>query len=647
MPFDTALSGIRAAASELEITGNNIANASTTGFKSSRAEFGDVYATSVLGSGTNQVGSGVQVQDTSQLFTQGNVTFTDNALDMAVNGNGFFILSDDGGLSYTRSGDFGLDSEGFVTANNGARLQGYTATTAGEIEPVTGDLRIQNDTLAPRQTTDVNQGFNLDATSDVLPSNGQSFQSLGPVIGVAQAGVGNGYPSQSFDITSSDGSTLTYTTNAGDSASELSGEINSIVGLTATASTTATLNNFNNVANPLTVTINSVPLNVSSLADLETQVNQLTNSSLPGITAAVDGVTGDLVLSSTVGSDISITIAGDAGATLDVAGSAGAAQALVSGGADTATVGGTLSVVVEDGFNVTNFTPDGTGLFEPAATIAFNDVVVNAFDPEDTGTYNAATSTTVYDSLGIPHVMTQYFVKQPFNPTDPTSSPNQWQMHVLIDGQDVGNADATVDPFAPTRATFDVFFNPNGSLDTDRTDTEAIFVSNWAPENALPPNPAGQPPFPDPPVSSNFSINIGSSTQFGTPFAVESVDQNGFTAGQLSGVNVDEGGVIFARYTNGESLALGQVVLADFANQQGLQPLGGTTWAQTFESGAPVVNQPQTGSLGAVQAGALEESNVDLSAQLVALIIAQRNFQASAKTIETADSTTQTIINLR
>lgn len=647
MPFDTALSGIRAAASELEITGNNIANASTTGFKSSRAEFGDVYATSVLGSGINQIGSGVQIQDTSQLFTQGNVTFTENALDMAVNGNGFFVLSEGGALSYTRSGDFGLDSEGFVTANNGARLQGYTATTAGEIEPMTGDLRIQNDTLAPRQTTDVSQGFNLDATSGVLPSNGQEFQSLGPVIGVAQAGVGNGYPSQSFDITSSDGSTLTYTTNAGDSASELSTEINSIVGLTATASTTATLNNFNNVANPLTVTINSVPLNVSSLADLETQVNQLTNSSLPGITAAVDGVTGDLVLSSTVGSDISIAIAGDAGATLDVAGSVGAAQALVSGGADTATVGGTLSVVVEDGFNVSNFAPDGTGLFESEATIAFNDVVVNAFDPEDTGSYNSATSTTIYDSLGIPHVMTQYFVKQPFNPTDPTSSPNQWQMHVLIDGQDVGNADATVDPFAPTRATFDIYFNPNGSLDTDRTDTEAIFVSNWAPENALPPSPAGQPPFPDPPVSSNFSIDLGSSTQFGTPFAVESVDQNGYTAGQLSGINVDEGGVIFARYTNGESLALGQVVLADFANQQGLQPLGGTTWAQTFESGAPVVNQPQTGSLGAIQAGALEESNVDLSAQLVALIIAQRNFQASAKTIETADSTTQTIINLR
>jgi len=118
-------------------------------------EFGDVYATSVLGSGINQIGSGVQIQDTSQLFTQGNVTFTENALDMAVNGNGFFVLSEGGALSYTRSGDFGLDSEGFVTANNGARLQGYTATTAGEIEPMTGDLRIQNDTLAPRQTTEL------------------------------------------------------------------------------------------------------------------------------------------------------------------------------------------------------------------------------------------------------------------------------------------------------------------------------------------------------------------------------------------------------------------------------------------------------------------------------------------------------------
>lgn len=651
MPFNIALSGIRAASSELEITGNNIANTSTTGFKESRAEFGDVYATSVLGAGANQIGAGVEIQDTAQQFTQGNITFTNSALDLAINGNGFFILSQDGGLSYSRAGTFGLDSDGFITANNGARLQGYTATTDGDIQPVQGDMRIQADTINPRQTTEVEQRINFDATSPVLPSNGQEFLTQGTAVGVAQTGLANGYPAQEFSINAPDGTSLTYQTDANQAASSIAGEVNSILGLTATAQTDLTLSNFNNLVNPMTVTVNAVPISVTSLADLETQINQRTNSSLPGISATIDPATGNLNVNSSVGSDIVINVAGDAGATLDVSGTQGATQSLTVGGTTTATVGGSLSIVVEDGFSVSGFTPDGTGLFAPEATLAFTDVVVNDFDPNDTGTYNSATSTTIYDSFGIPHVMTQYFVKQPFNPVDPTSSPNHWQMHVLIDGQDVGNADPTsATPDDPTRATFDLFFNPNGSLDDLRTNE--FLITNWTPisdsqSQPLQPDPAGTLPLPEPPTSSNFSIDVLGSTQFGTPFTVNAVDQNGYTAGQLSGVAVDEAGVIFARFTNGESLALGQVVLADFDNQQGLQPLGNTSWAQTFESGNPIINQPGTGSLGAIQSGALEESNVDLSEQLVQLIIAQRNFQASAKTIETADQTTQTIINLR
>ncbi|MGH1487697.1 MAG: flagellar hook-basal body complex protein, partial [Cellvibrionaceae bacterium] len=130
-------------------------------------------------------------------------------------------------------------------------------------------------------------------------------------------------------------------------------------------------------------------------------------------------------------------------------------------------------------------------------------------------------------------------------------------------------------------------------------------------------------------------------------FEVRAVDQDGLTSGRLAGINIDDTGVVFARYTNGENIVLAQIALADFANTQGLQSVGDTAWAETSESGVPVIGGPGTASLGLVQSGALEESNVDLSEQLVNLIIAQRNFQASAKTIETADQTTQTIINLR
>jgi len=189
MPFDTALSGIRAASTDLTVTGNNIANASTTGFKSSRAEFGDVYATSVLGAGSNAIGSGVQVQDVAQTFSQGNVSFTENELDLAINGNGFFQLSDNGELLYSRAGMFGVNDEGYIINNTDARLQGFQADSAGNIGGITGDIQIQTANLNPRQTTGVDSILNLDSTEPVLQTTGNEFVTEGLAIGVTQVGL--------------------------------------------------------------------------------------------------------------------------------------------------------------------------------------------------------------------------------------------------------------------------------------------------------------------------------------------------------------------------------------------------------------------------------------------------------------------------
>jgi flagellar hook protein FlgE len=157
----------------------------------------------------------------------------------------------------------------------------------------------------------------------------------------------------------------------------------------------------------------------------------------------------------------------------------------------------------------------------------------------------------------------------------------------------------------------------------------------------------GAVPVEVPATSSNIEIDIGDASQFSGVFSVNSLDQTGFSTGQLSSLDIDETGIIFARYSNGEALILGQVALADFANQQGLTPVGVTAWAGSCVSGQPVVGAPRSAALGAIQSGALEESNVELAEELVALIIAQRNFQANARTIETANEVTQTIINLR
>jgi flagellar hook protein FlgE len=142
-------------------------------------------------------------------------------------------------------------------------------------------------------------------------------------------------------------------------------------------------------------------------------------------------------------------------------------------------------------------------------------------------------------------------------------------------------------------------------------------------------------------------LNLAGTTQFGSAFAVTDQQQNGFTTGRLSGLDFSSDGVLFSRYTNGQSTSLGQVALASFSNANGLSPVGETSWVETFESGQPITGAPGTGTLGGITSSSVEESNVDLSAELVNLIIAQRNFQANAKTIETSDAVTQTIINLR
>lgn len=440
MSFNIGLSGLRAATKDLNVTGNNIANAGTVGFKQSRAEFADVYASSVLGTGKNPQGSGVLLGNVSQLFNQGSVNYTQNALDLAINGNGFFQVSNNGALSYTRAGYFGTDKQGFLVDNFGYNLQGYTVDENNRIkEGVVGDLQVKTNSQEPKATASIGQGFNLNSTNTV-----------------------------------------------------------------------------------------------------------------------------------------------------------------------------------------------------PATT---------PFDPADPSTYNSSTSTNIYDSQGNSHVFTQYFVK---------SGPNSWNMQLLIDGRNPSSA--ALQP--PVADVIPLSFTSAGELDTAALDAATfppgfssvggvINFSTWDPagldtSGATPvwgPNGATTP--------SPFRLDLRVSTQYASSFAVNSVSQDGYTTGQLAGLEIDEQGKIFARYTNGQSKVQGQIILADFANVQGLTPVGKTQWVQSSESGEPVRNSPRSGTLGSLQAGALEDSNVELSDQLVNLIVAQRNYQANAKTIETESAVTQTIINLR
>ena len=418
MPFRSALSGINAASEDLKVIGNNIANASTTGFKQSRAEFSDVYA-STEGGTANSIGAGVRLSGVQQQFGQGNIGFTDNKLDLAINGRGFFILDDNGSRTYTRAGAFQVDRAGYVVNSQQERLIVNNADENGNITGAVGPMRLDNSNIKPQATNRMDVGINLDS-SQTPPS-------------------------------------------------------------------------------------------------------------------------------------------------------------------------------------------------------------VTQFDPESPNSYNHSTSLTVYDSLGNAHLASMYFVKG--------AQPNQWTTHMFVDGKDAKGAQAP--PYTGDTLQFD----GAGGLASINGTPIPPGVLNY--QNIA--TTTGSDPL-------NLEINLLSATpttQFGSKFNVNALTQNGFTSGRLSGFDISDLGIIKARYSNGQTRTLAQVSLADFSNPQGLRPLGDTAWAESFSSGSALVGTPGSGSLGVVQAGALEGANVDLTGQLVKMITAQRNFQANAQVITTADTVTQTVINIR
>jgi flagellar hook protein FlgE len=231
------------------------------------------------------------------------------------------------------------------------------------------------------------------------------------------------------------------------------------------------------------------------------------------------------------------------------------------------------------------------------------------FNITDPSSYNKSTTATVYDSLGFAHQMGLYFRK---------TAANTWDMYTNLDGGA---------PAGPTAVTF----STTGTL---LTPALGIAAQSFAVTSGA-----------TTPLA--FDLNLTGSTQYGNTFGVNSISQDGYTSGRLAGLNISSDGTIEGRYSNGQTRALAQVVLANFANPNGLVSLGNNQWAESADSGQPVLGTPGTGSLGVIQSAAVEESNVDLTAELVNMITYQRAYQANAQTIKTQDSIMQTLVNLR
>ncbi len=403
MAFQQGLSGLNSASRNLDVIGHNIANANTVGMKSSRAEFAELYASSVNAAGGSNKGIGVTVATVSQMFTQGNITVTGNDLDLAINGNGFFeVTQPNGTMAYTRAGMFKLDREGNIVNQQGGQLMGYP--------------------------------------------------------------------------TDADGNRLSF---------------------------------------------DSQPLSLPTSAPIPARQ------------------TGNIV----------------AQLNLD-------ARAPVA----------------------SSVTP-----------------------PTPLTTYG--TSVVAYDPQGMEVPVALAFTK---------TANNTWDVYSSVNGGT---------PALYTTLSFAV----DGSLIPP----------------AVAPAPLTLTSANDPLVTFPVTLDLSAASQFGTDFAVFDLDQDGYFPGEFVGLSIDEAGVVTGRYSNGETRAAGQVALINFRNSQGLSPSSGGNWSATFASGEPVRGEPGTGNFGGIRSGALEDSNVDLTAELVNMMTAQRAYQANAQTIKTQDQVLSTLLNMR
>jgi len=436
----TAVSGMNANGTSLSVISDNIANLNTIGFKASRATFGDVLSQSITSaSGTSQIGRGVSVLGVSPIFSQGSFENTSNGLDMAIDGDGFFMVNDGGARSYTRAGQFSLDKNGNVVNVDGLVLQGYLADAAGNITGTTGNLQIATRQNPANATTTASMAINLNAAATV--------------------------PALPFTL----------------------------------------------------------------------------------------------------------------GATFDT----------------------------------------------PA-------------------NFNFSSTTTIYDSQGGAHQATMYFVK---------TAPNAWTVHYVYDDpnnpgrlMEGGQASGGVGlPPVGAAVTQALTFNTDGSLANDNSATNIPF--NFGGGVAAPQN-----------VTFNFGTGtaevppgtgLDMTTQFASDFAVMSVTQDGYAAGSLKNVAVDDTGIITGTFTNGQTRNIGQVALARFIAPTQLTKLGRNLYGESFGSGQPIVGMANTSGLGKVLSNSLELSNVDLASEFVNMISAQRGFEANSKIITTTDELMQVLVNLK
>jgi len=630
----TGISGLLGHQQKLDVVGNNIANASTTGFKRSRVDFQEAFSQTLrhasdatgVAAGRNpmQVGLGTRVGSIDRVFEQGNLELTGGNSDLAIHGDGFFVVQDGMGTHYTRNGAFQINTLGALVNAEGLSVMGLNADVNGLLPPATdmGAIVLPLDQASPaRATTRVGLSHNLDADMSTSAASLVSLANTAGVTGVS-GNAANGLGG-TWNVTVS-GAAATQSSFTGNNAAQpdaLTGTMSlGSLGVTQFGTVSITVDGGTAVA----VDGFDADMTVSEfMARLESQVSgvdiSLQDGELrlartefgSGSTHSVAlGETGSNALARLFGAG-TVTAANGTDSTLAATGTFTTSRGVVMdpvalslGDVDIST--GQVTEVLDLG---------GGGL----SVLAAGGLQAGTFQVQTTDTVHE-TSIVVYDSLGAPHTLNLTFTK--------SEEANSWIWEAQV----------------PAPAT-----TLSGNTGVVRFSEADGSLASWVHDNG-----AATLNF-DPGNGAVVSLSLDAGTvgtldgltQTAYETTSLAVEQDGRPMGELSSVDFLDDGRIQGVYTNGESRVLAQVLVAEFTNSQGLQAEGGTLFSATSASGLARVGSPGGDVASVVRAGYLEMSNTDLSKELTEMILAQRGFQAAARVISTSDTILGEVIQLK
>lgn len=641
-----AISGLRNHQTKMDVIGNNIANVNTVGFKSGSVTFQDMLSQTLSGAssgsgntgGTNamQVGLGVSVASINTNFSDGSTQSTGVQTDLAITGQGFFVVGDALNQQYTRSGNFTFDASGNFVNGNGVKVLGWQGNSSGVV-----------DTTGPIGGITVPVGSSMPAkVSSTLSVVGNLSASANPYGTAAQrTAAANTLANANANKTAADAAALTAT-NQSNTDAQASTAAAASSSAAAQAKVDATnVSSLIGIAQTAANALSGAGLTATNATAAQTAASNAVTAATAAVlsaTAAVTNATAATLASATLAKNDAIAAKNDAlalqtaanalsGAGLTAANATlaqSAATTAVSSSGTAATDAGTAATTASVAASNAAATAANSAALSATANIAVKaagDAVTTATEAVKAANDKSSdqpASLNVYDTQGNAYKLSGTFEK---------NGANVWTFTPATTITNGNGVVANVTTSAPITLTFDAL----GKLQTNTPATITV-------------DPTGGPYS----GAGAFSItpDFSTMTQYGTDTTAKIDSSDGYTAGTLTaggGITISSDGTIVGTFTNGKKMNLGQVAMATFNNPEGLLKSGDSLYTSSSNSGQAQVGKAGSGGRGTLTPGSLEMSNVDLAQQFSDMIVTQRGFQANSKIITTDDSMLEELVNLK